>query len=416
MVSRAYKKKLRILFIGAITITILIVAFIIREYSRSFEISSTDVLRSLPYLAWHPVEETIEKKGVIKYDQTKSFKGINIYNSIKSSPCYLIDMFGNILHTWSTTEHRWHYARICKNGGLLVILGNDHSLAMLDWDSNIKWIKRKMQFSHEIAVAENNDIYSIIGENKRVFKFGLPFPIRNDYIIVLSADGEIKRKISMFKVLKKGIPLDKYIKIYSRIIFRNIKKIDESKRKSHFFSVDYFNILNTNTIGMIDRDIAGLCKKGDLLICARNLDLIGILDIKKERLIWSWGPGNLDKPHHPTLLENGNILIFDNGVKRGYSRIVELNPLTKEIVWEYKTNPPGQFYSSRGGSSQRLPNGNTLITESDKGHVFEVTYDGEIVWEFYNPKIKKDRKERATIYRMMRITDPENYPCLESLQ
>jgi hypothetical protein len=139
------------------------------------------------------------------------------------------------------------------------------------------------------------------------------------------------------------------------------------------------------------------------LICLRRLNLIGILDIKSERLIWSWGPGNLDQPHKPTLLENGNILIFDNGLNRGYSRIVELNPLNKNIAWEYKSNPPGQFYSEKGGANQRLPNGNTLITETETGRAFEITPDGQVVWEFYNPDVDIKTRQRRIIYRMTRI-------------
>jgi len=173
-----------------------------------------------------------------------------------------------------------------------------------------------------------------------------------------------------------------------------------------------FDIFHNNTIEIIDRNINGLCKKGDILISIKWLDLIGIVDVEKEELIWSWGPGNLSRQHHPTLLEKGNILIFDNGIKRYYSRIVELDPLTKGIVWEYKANSPYKFYSSGRGSSQRLPNGNTLITESNKGRVFEITRDGRTVWEFYNPEIRTKKRQRSAIYRMMRITDPENSPFI----
>ena len=67
------------------------------------------------------------------------------------------------------------------------------------------------------------------------------------------------------------------------------------------------------------------------------------------------------------------------------------------------------------GGNQRLPNGNTLITESCSGRVFEITKDGRIVWEFYNPNIKTETQERETIYRMTRITNPENYPKLQQL-
>jgi len=51
--------------------------------------------------------------------------------------------------------------------------------------------------------------------------------------------------------------------------------------------------------------------------------------------------------------------------------------------------------------------GNTLITESDKGHVFEVTREGKIVWEFYSPEVNRAKKQRMTINQLMRITGIE---------
>lgn len=62
-----------------------------------------------------------------------------------------------------------------------------------------------------------------------------------------------------------------------------------------------------------------------------------------------------------------------------------------------------------------MPNGNTLITESGKSRIFEVTPQGEVVWDFYNPYIDMENKRRAVIYRMARITDPQNYPKLKGL-
>ena len=55
------------------------------------------------------------------------------------------------------------------------------------------------------------------------------------------------------------------------------------------------------------------------------------------------------------------------------------------------------------GAAQKLPGGNVLITESDEGHAFEVTRDGKIVWEFWNPDVMgRDNPTRAVIYRMTR--------------
>ena len=384
---------------------------------------SLEELGSLPYLKWVPAEETVQKKGVTKYDPIRSFKGLNIYFSRAISTAYLMDMSGNIVHAWSADINKDDtvgHVKMCENGDLLSI-NQDKFLIRLDWDSKIKWVK-KIRAHHDIAIAENKDIYVLDRRDDVVFYHGLSMPILNDYIVVLSQDGKTKKEISLYKLLKKEITFDRFINIYLRIFLPKpehiIEIVKHVKKKDQFIfgTESHFDILHNNSLIIINKDIKGLCKKGNLLISVRNLDLIFILDIKKEKIIWKWGPGNVSKQHHPTMLKNGNILIFDNGYKRKYSRIIELNPLTQKIVWEYKSKPLNQFYSATRGACQRLPNGNTLITESDKGRVFEIMKNGEVVWEFYNPQIKEITKERVAIYRMMRITDPEDYSKLSELE
>jgi hypothetical protein len=134
---------------------------------------------------------------------------------------------------------------------------------------------------------------------------------------------------------------------------------------------------------------------GDILASFRHLNTIAIIDKRSGAIKWRWGaPHELGHQHNPTLLENGNLLVFDNGFHRvtqsevsaeNYSRVVEVNPRTGEIEWEYKDENLSNFYSGVASSAQRLPNGNTLICESPKGKIFEVTADKEIVWEFVSP-------------------------------
>ena len=88
--------------------------------------------------------------------------------------------------------------------------------------------------------------------------------------------------------------------------------------------------------------------------------------------------GEILGPHDASVLKNGHILIFDNGLGRGWSRVIELDPLARRIVWEYKAPTPTDFYTATRGGCQRLPNGNTLITDSEAGRVFEVTPDGVV--------------------------------------
>jgi hypothetical protein len=391
----------------------------VRSPERSMA-STVGALRSLPYTAWTPAEEVTEESGVVRHDQERSFEGVNIYSPSSLPRAYLIDMFGNTLHTWSTQvgeEDHWNHIEMDENGDLLCMV-KDKMLIRLDWGSNIKWI-RELRCHHDIAIDETKDLYVISREDEMVFSHGLPVPILNDYVIILSEDGETKKRISFFETLNTEIPLSEMAKIYCMLVspVQLTHAIQRRVENGYMFrGVSFFDVFHNNSVEVLDEDIDGFCKKGDLLLSARELDLICILDMEREEVGWRWGPGNLSRQHHPTLLKNGNILIFDNGVCRRCSRVIELDPLTREIVWEYKAKQPEQFYSGTMGASQRLPNGNTLITDSNKGYVFEVTQDGRTVWEFYNPELSPDGKKRATIHRMMRIVDQEKYPCLKGLE
>lgn len=76
------------------------------------------------------------------------------------------------------------------------------------------------------------------------------------------------------------------------------------------------------------------------------------------------------------------------------------------IQWEYSGSEAQPFYTRSCGTAQRLPGGNTLIIESDNGRAFEVTPDGSIVWEFYNPHRAGDQDEFiATLFRVARIPE-----------
>ncbi|MCK5128192.1 MAG: hypothetical protein KAR42_18190, partial [candidate division Zixibacteria bacterium] len=281
---------------------------------------------------------------------------------------------------------------------------------------------------HEIAVAKNGDIYVLAKKTRLIFIAGFPLPIRDDCIVVFSQDGKYKDEISMLDVVYDDIAFNSVIRTYWHIIQpgsiknmarHHISMIRGKQPNSFLTPVEgVFDNMHINTLSIMDRDIKGLCKKGDFLICIRNWDLIGFMDPGKMALTWRWNTGQASRPHFPILMENNNILLFDNGPLRNFSKVVEMNPFTKKVVWEYIADPPESFHSLVRGCSQRLPNGNTLITESDKGRVFEVTADGEIVWDFHNLEegTKKGSKGRAGIYRMLRITEPEKYPCLNRLK
>ena len=122
--------------------------------------------------------------------------------------------------------------------------------------------------------------------------------------------------------------------------------------------------------------------------------------------------------HAPTLLSNGNILIFDNGVHRlddplSYSRVIEVDPATNKIVWKYQDKPAWNFFTPRMGNAQRLPNANTLVNEAAFGRFFEVTKEGEIVWEYVNPHFGKPffagppTSQTNQVFRALRYSEAE---------
>jgi hypothetical protein len=163
---------------------------------------------------------------------------------------------------------------------------------------------------------------------------------------------------------------------------------------------------------------------------ARESNIMAIISKETGKIVWQIGPdftvskelramGQIIGQHHCHMIPKGlpgegNILIFDNGGwagyglpdrmskdgsktdRRDYSRIIELDPTTLEVVWEYTGHAMGgrsmtplvsntRFYSQLVSSAQRLPNGNTMITEGCSCRLFEVTADKEVVWEYYAP-------------------------------
>lgn len=381
---------------------------------------SIEALSSLPYITWAPVGESKGKAGVTHYDRGRAFDGINLYKSRNESSAHLIDMSGRVLHTWTAPpgeERDWFHVEVYGNGDLLVVV-KDGVIIRLDWDSNIRWMK-KMRAHHDVAFAENGDTYALAKEDKILVSRRIPIPVLSDYIMVFSTNDQLNQEISLFRVFEDEIPIGikDIFDLYEYLLSPStqLRAIRSAFGDGLVFKQGTaVDVMHTNSIEIIDRDINDVFSKGNVLTCSRTLDLIGVIDPRTNTLKWSWGKGELDRPHHPTLLHNGNVLVFDNGwTRRHFSRVLEIDPQTEEIIWEYTAGSPKEFFSPKMGASQRLPNGNTLITNSYSGQVFEVTHSGETVWEFHNPVIEEGH--RAVIYRMERIYDRGRYPFLDLL-
>ncbi|PKV82783.1 arylsulfotransferase family protein [Streptomyces sp. TLI_146] len=130
-------------------------------------------------------------------------------------------------------------------------------------------------------------------------------------------------------------------------------------------------------------------RDGNILASLRSVSAVVVISRETGEILWRTEPGTVSQQHHPTELENGNLLVFDNGVFRPghdvpYSRVIEIDRAGK-VVWEYHDPAKESFFAAFMGAAQRLPNGNTLVTDSPAGRLFEVTAGGELVWEYIVP-------------------------------
>ena len=140
-------------------------------------------------------------------------------------------------------------------------------------------------------------------------------------------------------------------------------------------------------------------RPGNLLVSARNLDTIFVVDRESGEVVWRHRQG-LDYQHEAHMIplgqpRAGRILLFNNGYhdRDAYrrSRVQAFHPLTG--VRELELTAP-LFFSSVAGTTQPLPNGNVLVTSSEGGRIFELAEDGAIVWQLEPPFLPM----RATRY------------------
>jgi hypothetical protein len=358
-------------------------------YPRSKQL---DLVKSLPY-----VHATFDPRqgdsGVIIHSSAASH-GYNFYNSWQDSNAYLIDMRGNVLHTWSYNfrDEDWHHAELLPTGDILVVLRGS-GVAKLNKDSKLLW-HYATPAHHDLWVHDTGEVFVISGETSRVPEIHLNLDIFADKVVVLSPEGRLRREFSLLKVLQDSAYRYLLPSLAQERFPEDVKSLD---------------ILHTNHVEVFDGSkerLWKLYKRGNMLVSMKHINAIAILDGDTKEILWLWGPTNLSLQHQPQVLENGNMLVFDNGTSE--SRVIEVEPQSGRIIWAYQNGEA--FFAKWGGAAQRLSNGNTLITNTTAGRAFEVTPQGKITWEFANPKLIEGGN-RVNIWRMTRYEGSEpNFP------
>jgi hypothetical protein len=391
-----------------------------REDSAETSPGTPDVdrLRALPYVGGTPVEAG-DSSGVILYDEKRTCPGVRLYTMPMLARAELIDERGLVLRHWQGPDgDSWQRAELLDDGRLLVIgaegqgwtVGGSNGRAgdadraaahrpsgpipdstryvmCRDARDRLLW-KRRLPAHHDIERLDDGRLLAITSRDREIPLDGRISLVRDDQLTLLDANGEVLETRSI---------LDAVLRTPDRFPLQPVPPPD-SKRTSRIDLFHANSIERMHLASLFARD--PLYGPDHILVCFRHQDRIAIIDWNRDAVVWAWGQGRISGPHDAQVLENGHILLFDNGLAAGRSRAVEIDPLTGEVAWEYRGRPSEPFFTIGRGSAQRLPNGNTLLAESDRGRAVEVTADGEIVWEFLCPHRSREG-ERAALARIV---------------
>lgn len=356
-------------------------------------------LQSIGYVSGS--QKAPDEKNVTIYDMKRAYKGLNLVVSGHGPEAILMDMDGREIHKWtcdislvwpdhkidpwldeSKKQHTfWRRVHLMENGDLLAIFSGV-GLIKLDKNSKLLWSSYNGAH-HDLSVTQEGNIYVLTRKAHINEKYNPRDPILEDYICLLDSEGQELQKVSVLEILENSHVIP--------ILRRLIPKGD---------------LLHSNTIEYIEK--RQFAKKtpfrpGTLLLSIHRLNLVCGVDFEKKSVYWAESDFWF-RQHQPTLLTNGNILVFDNLGLKGSSAVIEFDPYLREIKWIYRGDKDNPFLSRSCGSCQYLPNGNILITESDPGRAFEVTSDKEIVWKYVNPYRAGEENELiATLFEVVRL-------------
>lgn len=295
---------------------------------------------------------------VREYRPNQSAAGYNLVFYRGRIPV-IIDMNGRFVHLWPRVRATGR-VRLNRDGSLAVI-GTDNLVKEYDWEGRLTWFYQlpdEHHLPHHDLIKLRNGNYLILGHDGHT---------HTDYLH--EVDG------------------------HSRVIWE--WRMQRYRGSFPGWEENSTDPSHSNSIRELPPNRwydAGdeRFRPGNILVSARNLNTIFIIDRQDSEVVWRFSEG-LDRQHEAVMVEDGVageglIMVFNNGLDglHAYrrSRVQAIDPSAEEVVWEYATE---YLFSSVGGAVQPLPGGNLFVTSSHGGRAFEITPDGRIVWQWVPP-------------------------------
>ena len=366
--------------------------------------------------------------GLLRHESDKVLDGYTMYASAHGCAVILLDIEGREVHRWDIPFSKtWpkaphierqvadrdifvRQAHIYPNGDLLACFVTTldtpwgYGLARFDRNGKTLW-RYDDHFHHDFTFGDEGTIYALTHEVRMDGHPDIPAlgsPLVDDFVVVLSSDGKLKQKLSIFDAIINSPFRD------------SLKALCLQQKKGW----DFFHNNAVHPIGEAFASHHENIEAGQLMVCLRNLNMLAVVDLETEAVTWAMlGPWH--RPHDPDPLDNGRILLFDNQVYHGTaegSRVIEFDPANSQIHWEYRGDDDNPFDSKFAGREQLLSNGNLLIVDSWAGRLLEVTRGRQIVWEYMNPARGGDSDELVAVITTAVRYSAEQLPFLQDQQ
>ncbi len=398
--------------------------------------------------------------GTTIYKPDKAYSGYTLF-SVDNFGAFLIDMRGNVVREWKNVGAVDHPVKMLPGGHIMGATGksggrsmggeDSSDLAIADWNDRIIWSHPKAGMHHDFERSGNPVGYyapgqepsvakgkTLILSNKIVKKAKISDkPLLDDILYIVDESGKVVWEwLASDHIDEMGFSIEARTTMYrypNYVMSRTPGEVGG----------DWIHVNTASWLGPNKWFDAGDRRfhPDNIIYDGRQTNTTGIIDHETGKIVWHLGPdfestrqlrdiGCTVGLHHAHMIPKGlpgegHILIFDNGgyggygapnptspfgmnnARREYSRVIELDPVNMEIVWEYNANNAGsrdlsKFFSDYVSSAQRLPNGNTLITEGAFGRLFEVTKDYETVWEYISPYYQ-EKENFNMVYRSYRV-------------
>jgi hypothetical protein len=403
--------------------------------------------------------EVIQEKtiGAI-FKDVGAFNGYTLFAPLASYSTFLVDMDGRIVNQWVDVSIPNSIAYLLENGHLLRMshqsdVGSDvGKIREFDWDNTLLW---EYTFSdsniiphHDMEPLPNGNVLVIAWEVKTrqealaagrkvgtmpsgrllpdaIFEIQPTGPSSGDIVWEWHAWDHMA---SVNGGIANGQPVSTDITDPGKLNINYYRAPGEDWL--HCNGVDYNPELdqivisnhNFNELFVVDHSTANYedpqsgkdaakGPAGDILYRWGNPLAYGA-GTASDQVFYGQHDCNWIEPGMPGY---GNILTFNNGFARPgslYSTIEEITtpvdafgnyqytPGTaygpESTTWTYIADPPTSLYSAVISGARRLPNGNTLICEGNRGHFLEINPAGEIVWEYINPDTESGRQRQGS--------------------